>query len=297
MSKIYGVEYLKENRIIYVGQTIQSGKKRWYDHLRQAKNQDKKDAFHTFLREQGEESFSFVIIEEGDFTAEELNDKEAYYIKKYDTIANGYNILERSYSTKLHPVKKPVLWYDSNKNFMGRFASIMEASIASGVKECNIGETCNRRQVKTAKGWFYFEGDNIGFIEPGRTGLAISVDKINPFTLEIEKTYSSFKKIKEDGFSEVGARKCCNKKQFSSQGYFWKYSNEEFVFPEKGKSIKVPIAQIENDTNLILQIFESKMDLTRKVPISKADLPNINKIKYKNTFFIDCIEWNRRKIK
>ena len=34
----------------YIGQTIQSGKKRFYDHFRAAKKKDKTDSFHLFLQ-------------------------------------------------------------------------------------------------------------------------------------------------------------------------------------------------------------------------------------------------------
>jgi hypothetical protein len=43
------------------------------------------------MREYGKENFSFEVIEECALT--ELNDKEKYYINKYNTMTpNGYNM-------------------------------------------------------------------------------------------------------------------------------------------------------------------------------------------------------------
>ena len=42
------------------------------------------------MREFGIENFSFEIVEECELA--ELNEKEKFYIYKYDTLANGYNM-------------------------------------------------------------------------------------------------------------------------------------------------------------------------------------------------------------
>lgn len=42
------------------------------------------------MREFGIENFSFEVLEECQLT--ELNDREKFYIHKYDTLINGYNM-------------------------------------------------------------------------------------------------------------------------------------------------------------------------------------------------------------
>lgn len=77
MSVIYGVNFIPENKIIYIGQTIQKGKRRWYEHIRQAKRREKTDKFHTFMANSGIENFSYIILfESDDISKEELNKKK-----------------------------------------------------------------------------------------------------------------------------------------------------------------------------------------------------------------------------
>jgi hypothetical protein len=42
------------------------------------------------MRKFGIENFSFEVVEECELT--ELNDKEKFYIEKYNAIADGYNM-------------------------------------------------------------------------------------------------------------------------------------------------------------------------------------------------------------
>ena len=76
MSKIYGIKYIPTDKIIYIGQTIQSGKKRWYDHIRQALRNEKTDKLHTFMKQEGVENFEFIILFEDECSKEELNKLE-----------------------------------------------------------------------------------------------------------------------------------------------------------------------------------------------------------------------------
>ena len=62
----------------------------------------KKDTLlYQAMRRYGIENFSFEVIEECDVV--ELNDREKYYIQKYNTLETGYNMsLKNNYYQKIN---------------------------------------------------------------------------------------------------------------------------------------------------------------------------------------------------
>lgn len=81
----------KINNHSYIGQSVNI-EKRWIAHKNVWKNQSE----HTYqyplyraIRKYGLENFDFSILEECNFS--ELDDREKYWIKFYDTVKNGYN--------------------------------------------------------------------------------------------------------------------------------------------------------------------------------------------------------------
>lgn len=76
----------KVNNKAYIGQTRYTLEFRWRQH------QHKKDNtyFHNAIHKYGIENFELEILEECD--TELLNSKEMFYIAKYDSFKNGYNL-------------------------------------------------------------------------------------------------------------------------------------------------------------------------------------------------------------
>lgn len=90
---MYGYIYKIVNDInnkIYIGQTVRTIEKRWQEHLRKAKNHNYNQHLYCAMRKYGIEHFSIYIIET--VKVEELNTRERFYIKFYDTVNNGYNM-------------------------------------------------------------------------------------------------------------------------------------------------------------------------------------------------------------
>lgn len=84
-----GIIYKITNKVngkSYIGQTRYTIEFRWKQH------QHKKDNtyFHNAIHKYGIENFSIEILEECNI--EDLNSKEIFYIAKYDTFNNGYNL-------------------------------------------------------------------------------------------------------------------------------------------------------------------------------------------------------------
>lgn len=74
----------------YIGQTIQNVKERFYQHCATKCSKAVLDmAIHRAIKKYGKSNFTVEVIEEIDST--NLNDRERYWIKYYDSYNNGYN--------------------------------------------------------------------------------------------------------------------------------------------------------------------------------------------------------------
>ncbi|MGL4754258.1 MAG: GIY-YIG nuclease family protein [Aeromonadaceae bacterium] len=79
----------KTNGKMYIGQTIQEPKKRWYAHCNSGRA-----GIGQAIKKYGRENFTFEVLWET-FDRDTLDRMEQVYIKHYNTIApNGYNLCE-----------------------------------------------------------------------------------------------------------------------------------------------------------------------------------------------------------
>ena len=84
-----GIIYKITNKVngkSYIGQTRYTIEFRWRQHQHKKDNTN----FHNAIHKYGIENFNIEILEECDI--EDLNSREIFYIAKYDTFNNGYNL-------------------------------------------------------------------------------------------------------------------------------------------------------------------------------------------------------------
>ena len=94
----------KVNNNSYIGQSVNI-EKRWERHKISYKNEfdhNYNNHLYRAMRKYGLENFTFEIIEI--CNQEELNNKERYYIEKYDTFFNGYNLTLGAFSILPPPI-------------------------------------------------------------------------------------------------------------------------------------------------------------------------------------------------
>ena len=86
---IYKITNIQNNKV-YIGQTIRPIEQRFHRHINDAMNNILDTHFARAIRKYGKDSF---IIEEIDTaqTQDELNQKEQYWIRYYNSIEDGYN--------------------------------------------------------------------------------------------------------------------------------------------------------------------------------------------------------------
>lgn len=94
---IYKHTSLKSGKA-YVGLTCISMNRRWIQHTSEARKGSQLH-FHRAIRLYGEDNWIHEIIADSIDTIEEANALEQYYIKKYDTFENGYNLTDGGGST------------------------------------------------------------------------------------------------------------------------------------------------------------------------------------------------------
>lgn len=87
MIGIYKIENILNHKI-YIGQSVHI-ERRWAEHCFPSK----KSIISKAIQKYGKENFTFQVLEE--CSIDELDDKEIYYIKKFDSIVpNGYNVTD-----------------------------------------------------------------------------------------------------------------------------------------------------------------------------------------------------------
>lgn len=268
MSTIYGIYFKPIQKIVYVGQTIQSGRKRYYDHWRHAQSCDRNDKLHSFMHQYTMDDFEFQILLTGEYSRSELNELEVNYIQMYDTLSRNdnssddvyrLNSYKQSNVIQYHPHPKQVDWYNNTKQFVQTFNSIVEAEEKTGVNCVNISHCCNYLQTKTVKGWFRFHGDETPLEESYRPGIARPVARIDQFTLEILETYPSIQKAERIfGVNQCLIGQVCRGERYAGGGYLWCYVGEPIpTLNPTLKKIKTGVAQVDIKTKQVIRRFIS----------------------------------------
>lgn len=95
------------NNKIYIGQTIQQVKKRWYYHIRDAKQNKDNMLIHRAMNKYGIEHFYYEILEEN-IPSDMINEREIYYIDHYNSMNNGYNMCPGGQKWKRKPINENI---------------------------------------------------------------------------------------------------------------------------------------------------------------------------------------------
>ena len=280
-SGIYKIT-CSENNKVYVGQAINI-QDRWKTHI-QCLNRNKHHNIHLqrAWNKYGENNFKFDIIEYCE--KEDLNDKEIYWIKELSSFKNGYNrtlggggILGRKYTKeeiekrtgknnpfyrKKHKdgwlkmvlsasnaiTSKPVIQIDSNNGeIISRYNSMSEASRVFGISPTAI-QLCVEGKNKRACGYYWvLEEDYSSF--DFKPFVNNSIKKVCQIDFKTGKLLNIFDSIeiasKQVNTVSSSITACCNGKQKSCCGYFWKHYE---VNDEYKKYFDVPKRNSTNGT-------------------------------------------------
>lgn len=181
-----GCIYMYTNKINgkkYIGQTIGSLKKRHSQHICQNETY-----FDRALNKYGAENFELEIIEDNIFDENELNDKEIYYINKFDTFNNGYNMTRGGNNgTKFNEEDRDKI-INLIKNTSMSFKEIGEKTgyTIYTISSINQGETLPLENedypIRTQRNTQKFSQDDIDIVIDLLKTTDFSFDKISEIT-------------------------------------------------------------------------------------------------------------------
>ena len=142
----------KINGKSYIGQTIQNVKERFYQHCATKCSQAILNmVIHKAINKYGKSNFTIEVIEEVEST--NLNDREKYWIRYYDSYNNGYNSTEGGQDGiklfKNLDTESIVREYKSGKSLreIGRLFNVDKQTI----KDLLVRNNINLRTTRTYK--------------------------------------------------------------------------------------------------------------------------------------------------
>lgn len=264
----------KQNKKAYVGQSINI-EHRWYQHKWEAIAEEYpmyNYTIHKAFRKYGIDSFIFEIIEECE--KEKLNERECYWIDFFDTFHNGYN---ETSGGEGGPIMK------GEKNPQAKLTEEDVFNIRSRALKCE-----SQSEV-----YFQFYAEKISFRQFSRVWQGEGWEHIlpevanfirSPEYLSIVRSNAAKKQItqkQKENWEDIERRKLKGEKrlevyelyknQYSMGGFnkIW-YKSKEGV-----KAIKKAVAKLDQNTNEILDVYESAAEAARE---NKCDASGISKV-------------------
>ena len=222
MGDIYGIVRKDKDIICYIGQTIRTYKQRWQQHKQNAKIANpSKYALYAAIQKYGIDNFYPILIETCDNAL--LNEKEQYYIKKYNTKwdQGGYNLTDGGDSCPEY-YKIPIYRYTLQGNYIDSFDSMKEAS-----EQLNINYTGIQKAAKgelSQSGGFRWSKEYVEKLPQ----INIKVKTVYQYTID-NKYIQSFPSIRQAAIA-LGNVNLANNislvlrgKRLTASGYKWKY--------------------------------------------------------------------------
>lgn len=163
-KKICGIYKItnKTNGKCYIGQSKDIFT-RWKQHIYNTHYKDINYMITNAINKYGKENFLWEILEECD--SEELNQKEIFYIKEFNSYigwgdSNGYNMTTGGDGHQGSTLQ--VDQYDKNGNFIKRYWSITEAADKNNVYKTQIVQCCKLNpKYRSAGGYQWrYAGDS-----------------------------------------------------------------------------------------------------------------------------------------
>ena len=153
MASIYIIQN-KETGKKYVGKTILDPQKRWKQHKQIGRclhNLDESNSAHSMvisraLNKHGVDNFTFYVIETCDDNV--VNEKEKYWIEKFNTYYDGYNStlggegVKKDIELAYHPNTKPVSCYTLEGEWIKDYKSKGVAARELGLKNSQTIVAC-----------------------------------------------------------------------------------------------------------------------------------------------------------
>lgn len=157
------------NGKIYIGQTIQNVKERFYQHCAtKCSDSVLNMAIHRAIKKYGKSNFTIEVIEEVD--KDSLNDREKFWIEYYNSYNNGYNSTRGEQDCSTHckelDTESIIKEYNSGKSLrsIGNTFKVDKQTIKDLLIRNNI-------TLRTTRSYKLSQTDRISIIEDVKSGI------------------------------------------------------------------------------------------------------------------------------
>lgn len=160
MAYIYKI-YNDVNSNVYIGQTIKTIEERFSEHIYKSHSEKTHPPLHQAFIDLGEDKFHIELIEE--CSEDNLDEREKYWIKYYNSYQNGYNATIGGSGVIGVYKYKPVDMFDLKGNFEQHFESIKAACDFLGKPKAktHISKVCHGERVTAYQHIWKFSEENI----------------------------------------------------------------------------------------------------------------------------------------
>lgn len=157
------------NGKVYIGQTIQTIKERFYQHYAtKCSDSVLNMAIHRAINKYGKSNFTIEVIEEVD--KDSLNDREKFWIEYYNSYNNGYNSTRGGQDSSTHckelDTDSIIKEYNSGKSLrsIGNTFKVDKQTIKDLLIRNNI-------TLRTTRSYKLSQTDRISIIEDVKSGI------------------------------------------------------------------------------------------------------------------------------
>lgn len=157
------------NNKVYIGQTIQTIKERFYQHCAtKCSDSVLNMAIHKAIKKYGKSNFTIEVIEEVE--KDSLNDREKFWIEHYNSYNNGYNSTRGGQDGSTHckelDTESIIKEYNSGKSLrsIGNTFKVDKQTIKDLLIRNNIA-------LRTTRSYKLSQADRISIIEDVESGI------------------------------------------------------------------------------------------------------------------------------
>ena len=220
---IYKITNLINNKI-YIGQSIHITQ-RWKEHIQGKGNKE----LYLDIQKYSVNSFTFEIIEL--CPKEQLNEKESYWIKYYDSVNQGYNLTDGgSNIIATLSTQKTIFCYDLNGNFLQKYNSLADAERATGIDNSNISRAAKTHGRTKNFQWSYIFYPQLKAYKRyvGNVGKN-SIKAVIQYDLDmniINIYHSITEASKITGINASSISNVCHHRRKTAGNYIWRLVND-----------------------------------------------------------------------
>lgn len=261
--------------------------------------------FYHAIQKYGWNNFDHEILLT-ELTEDEASIKEKEYIKLFDTINNGYNILNGGLNGLQDTLSKPINQYSLDKVLIATWKSAMDIERKLNYNHSAITAVC-RREHKTSHNyiWRYCDDcddiDSVIITDKNKQKKLTSLNrKVNQYDLngKFVKQWDNLLQIAHSlNKTTTVLYHCCQRDNHfhTSYGYQWRYVDDcEDIKPYTTDRL---IYEIDKNNN-IMYIYDNISEIKQKYHSEKLWISDVLTHKYKSTkghIFIYADEYKRRK--